>query len=270
MSSRKKRTKKQFTDFIQSLNEHNQAAELDIPDIRIPTSDDDDWLDNDLGDVPQDEVVGDRSDAVSVHAFAPEHPLYRTHYLRCDRRELELTVPNFVGGAFPRMDQGDREYYCCTMLTLFKPWHSGKDLKNDVDNWHEAFTDTTFRPKAIQLMKNFNVRYECNDARDDFSAQDRKKRGILPLFGHHGDRGNGELDPEELAQYGEEYLLDHPDGEETLGTKYMAREVLMNKIEQIVTDSGWIKRTPSRYSIPKRVIPSLHLTGSQWKIKVSQ
>ncbi|KAJ7437687.1 hypothetical protein B0H11DRAFT_1753413, partial [Mycena galericulata] len=57
--------------------------------------------------------------------FHPDHPLYKTHYIRCDRRDLEETIPNFVGGVLPRMDQGDREFYCCTMMTLFKPWRKG-------------------------------------------------------------------------------------------------------------------------------------------------
>ncbi|KAJ7106602.1 hypothetical protein C8R44DRAFT_638159, partial [Mycena epipterygia] len=123
-----------------------------------------------MDDEIDEEVVGDPADAVSVHAFKSSHPLYHTHYIRCDRRGLESMVPNFVGGAFPRVDQGDRDFYCCTMLTLFKPWRSGRDLKNDVDNWHEAFTDHKFNTKANKLMCNFNVRYECNDARDDFAA----------------------------------------------------------------------------------------------------
>src|SRR5882762_2564553 len=38
-------------------------------------------------------------------------------------------ISNFVGGSLPRCDKGDREYYCTTMLTLFKPWRHGQDLK---------------------------------------------------------------------------------------------------------------------------------------------
>jgi len=29
-------------------------------------------------------------------------------------------VPNFVDGSLPRCDKGDKEYYCATMLILFK------------------------------------------------------------------------------------------------------------------------------------------------------
>ncbi|KAJ7198205.1 hypothetical protein C8J57DRAFT_997029, partial [Mycena rebaudengoi] len=53
-------------------------------------------------------------------------------------------VPNFVGGGLPRADQGDRDYYCCTMMTLFKPWRQGSDLKGKLDSWDDAFTSTKF------------------------------------------------------------------------------------------------------------------------------
>ncbi|KAF8587812.1 hypothetical protein K439DRAFT_1645745 [Ramaria rubella] len=56
----------------------------------------------------------------------------------------EPLVPNFVGGAIPRSDKGDHEYYCATMLTLFKPWRTGFDLKKHSKTWTEAFTSYTF------------------------------------------------------------------------------------------------------------------------------
>ena len=62
--------------------------------------------------------------------FLPDHPLHGTHQIYC-LDESEGFVPNFIGGFLPRSDCGDREYYCSTMLTLFKPWHNGKDLRTD-------------------------------------------------------------------------------------------------------------------------------------------
>lgn len=50
--------------------------------------------------------------------FISEHPLAETHgvrYLKTAR------IPNFVGKTLPRHDQGDREYYCSTMLALLSP-----------------------------------------------------------------------------------------------------------------------------------------------------
>ncbi|KAJ7908018.1 hypothetical protein B0H13DRAFT_1452761, partial [Mycena leptocephala] len=78
-------------------------------------------------------------------------------------------VPNFVGGALPRVDRGDREDYFCTMLTLFKPWRTGKCLKTDIDSWDTSFESFEFNDKATTMMSNFNLRYECLDARDDYS-----------------------------------------------------------------------------------------------------
>jgi len=45
--------------------------------------------------------------------------------------KLNTVVPNILGGALPRSDSGDREFYYMTMLTLFKPWRSGKMLKQE-------------------------------------------------------------------------------------------------------------------------------------------
>jgi len=109
-----------------------------------------------------------------LHFFLKDHPLYETHRVYYDERRSNI-VPNFVGGSLPRADRGDREYYCTTMLTLFKPWRSGKDLKQEDYSWDETFNNHKFTDHQSQLIKNFNIRYECNDARDDYSAQLKKK-----------------------------------------------------------------------------------------------
>lgn len=84
---------------------------------------------------------------------------------------MKKTIPDFVGATLPRCDQGDCEFYCSTMLALFQPWHSGKDLKQELESWDEAFTRYQFSGFHKQLMSNFNIRYECLDARDDYRAQ---------------------------------------------------------------------------------------------------
>ncbi|KAJ7880200.1 hypothetical protein B0H13DRAFT_1513045, partial [Mycena leptocephala] len=154
----------------------------------------------------------------------------------------ESMVPNLLGDMLPRKNEGDREYYCCTMLVLFKPWRSGEDLKIQVDNWHKTYTDHTFTPKALKLMKNFNVRYECNDARDDFSVQDRQNRRAVPSFGCSGQADDEHSDRERPDQYGEECLIQDVQVEVEPGPKYLARERLMKKAEDIVTSAGWINR----------------------------
>ncbi|KAJ7229539.1 hypothetical protein B0H12DRAFT_1029993 [Mycena haematopus] len=144
-------------------------------------------------DLPVDAGI-EVPDDVGSYAFEKGHPLWRSHYVKCDRTRMQTVVPNFLGGSLPRKDQGDREFYCRTMLTFFKPWRRGADLKTVHDSWHEAFTDYAFTDKAERLMRNFNLRYECNDARDDFSAQDRQKRS-LPLFSGYDVTSDGISDP---------------------------------------------------------------------------
>ena len=63
--------------------------------------------------------------------YMPSHPLYAAHAIKFNPDDLK-TVPNFIGPPLPQRDQGDREYYCSTMLTFFKPWCTGNDLKASI------------------------------------------------------------------------------------------------------------------------------------------
>jgi len=73
-----------------------------------------------------------------------------------------------------------------TMLTLFKPWRSGKDLKLEAKSWDKTFTKHKFINRQLEIINHFNLRYECLNAKDDFSAQLRKgtllDQGICPKF----------------------------------------------------------------------------------------
>ncbi|KAJ7697107.1 hypothetical protein B0H16DRAFT_1350275, partial [Mycena metata] len=51
-----------------------------------------------------------------AHPFLPEHTaIYKSHSVHCDFRKLSSHIPNFLGGAVPRSDKGDRDYYCMTV-----------------------------------------------------------------------------------------------------------------------------------------------------------
>ncbi|KAJ3819853.1 hypothetical protein F5880DRAFT_1625438 [Lentinula raphanica] len=102
--------------------------------------------------------------------FLKDHPLHDTHVPVHHSKNRHL-VPNFLGGILPRPDKEDREYYCCTMLVLFCPWRSGKDLKQADQSWHEAFESYDFPSHCKSYIQNINLRYEALDARDDFRAQ---------------------------------------------------------------------------------------------------
>ena len=106
--------------------------------------------------------------------FTADYPLFVTHGVK---RLPSPLVPNFAGQTRPRRDQGDREFYCTTMLTLFKFWRTGTNFKTKETSWDEAFTAHIFSKRQEEIMKNFNIRYECLDQRDDFFSE-LKKGGV--------------------------------------------------------------------------------------------
>ena len=139
----------------------------------------DDIDENDEDDEDDElDIMEELAEDVSKHdrSFLPGHPQCATHHAHL-KKENPLVVPNFLPNTLPRSDRGDREYYCCTMLTLFKPWRSGKDLKLKNTSWDESFVTHEFTKRQLEIMKYFNVRYECLDARDDYSAKRSKEDG---------------------------------------------------------------------------------------------
>jgi hypothetical protein len=106
----------------------------------------------------------------NVYKFAKKHPLYDSHVVILKQLQPNVVV-NFIGCILPRCDQGDREFYCLTMLTFFKPWRSGLDLKTENEMWDEAFNNHEFTKREKEIIGNFNIKYECLDARDDFRVQ---------------------------------------------------------------------------------------------------
>lgn len=119
----------------------------------------------------------------SCFQLHPSHPLYQTHSTYV-RKPMEYSVVNFVSATLPCHDQGNCEYYCSTMLALFKPWRSGKDLKKEGFSWHLVFEEHTFTNWEIALMNNFNLHYECLDAWDDYRAQLKAGHDIETSWGN--------------------------------------------------------------------------------------
>ena len=137
-----------------NISEGGESSDEDTDNI---------WEDTNLPDIKK------------YQRFMPAHPLHNTHEVICDMSKLDNVVPNILGGAMPRSDSGDREYYCMTMLTLFKPWRTGIMLKNKGQTWDQAFLAYRFNERDKEIMKNFNLQYECLDARDDFHSALKKK-----------------------------------------------------------------------------------------------
>ncbi|KAJ7707221.1 hypothetical protein B0H16DRAFT_1481616 [Mycena metata] len=109
------------------------------------------------------------------HLCIGKHTQRDTHGVYCDFTRLQNVIPNFIGGAIPRSDKGDREFYCTTILTIFKPWRNPEDLKDTTSTWDQTFTEHQFSDRQKELINNFKLRYECNDARDDHYQTLQKK-----------------------------------------------------------------------------------------------
>ncbi|KAF8580556.1 hypothetical protein K439DRAFT_1648184 [Ramaria rubella] len=110
-----------------------------------------------------DDIIDEDEITLNDMKFLDGHPQRDSHRIKFSPDSQGL-VPNFLGGTIPRRDKGDHEYYCATMLTLFKPWRTGFDLKNDFESWEDAFTSYTFTGRQLQIMSFMQIRFECNDA----------------------------------------------------------------------------------------------------------
>ena len=228
-----------------------------------------DWVesDQDLENMDDelniDENAQYKEDDTRFYSFLPDHPQYNTHEIQC-KYLSEFVVPNFIGGTLPRCDQGDHEYYCLTMLTLFKPWRTGHDLKLVEETWEQAFNKYIFSPAQKNLMSNFNLRYECLDARDDYSAQMKD----------HDKKDNNFWETSENNPLDQEYTDWKDNDEELNDDMYLtgssrqndAKEEEMRHVEQIVAGAGWLDKSPDGINEvdPEGITPTVDNSGSQW------
>ncbi len=201
------------------------------------------------------------------HDFLFSHPQYETHYTQYN--DNDNVVPNFIGGSLPRSDQGDREYYCLTMLTLFKPWRSGKELKSETDTWDKAFLQHNFTAKEVQLMKNFNLRYECADARDDYSAKQNKNKETEGLFPSWSTTNILKDLDENIFDYNDDEPVDI-EMEDSIYLEPTSTHIKklkeMDAIEKIVRNAGWLDKCADAVEQidPKGFVPEIEMTGSKW------
>ncbi|KAI0793100.1 hypothetical protein BC629DRAFT_1263928, partial [Irpex lacteus] len=162
---------------IDSVSERdNNSDEESISDQVISETDYDSDEENtsdqeSSNDANQSNNDNDKSgDYHSFAFFTKQHPQYDKYKVKLTE-EHYASVPDFIGGMLPRQDKGNREDYCMTMLTFFKPWRTGLELKDIGTSWSDAFDSHTFTEHQLQVMKFFHIRYECKDSRDDYAAQ---------------------------------------------------------------------------------------------------
>ncbi|KAJ3520697.1 hypothetical protein NMY22_g12638 [Coprinellus aureogranulatus] len=187
--------------------------------------------------------------------FSEDHPQFETHAVALDPDRRSSVIPNFLGPSLPRRDVGDREEYCSVMLTLFCPWRTGIDLKSADDTWEAAFNRYPFTDRENDLMCNFNMRYECYDARDDYSA-------ILRAAGSGADDDtDSEEDDEVWAGNGENDEDIDDEGNNTLGDAAHSQRLQNLRLMASLRAAGWkavstAKSAANRLSLPTVTIDS--------------
>lgn len=211
-----------------------------------------------------------------VLPFLEDHPLSDTHATTCCP-PLRNHIPNLIGGTLPRRDQGDREYYCSTMLTLFKPWRTGRDLKTNENTWDQSFLEYNFSPTHLTIMNNMNLRYECLDARDDYHAQ--MKAGTVGLPASFMRQDNDDLlENMDQQEYGESEINAVDESSESsvdelkLGKGEQTRRSNIALMSRIMSTVGWTRPCPER--CPSFLSANVgdidtDLTSGQWRTKVA-
>ena len=210
-------------------------------------------------------------------SFLSQHPQFDTHHVRL-LDETEAFVPNFVGGVIPRRDTGSREEYCVAMLTLFKPWRSGKDLRKDENTlWDEEFEHYSFIQRHQDIMKFFHIKYECNDARDDYSAKRKEMEKVMKLPFKFSQEDLDDMDTQHFMDDGnvvmedrEAQLIKDNDWKvKSQGVKNKDAE--MAQAKNIMRHAGWMDKvidkvphTTSRIKIAGDVLPG------EWKGKLDE
>lgn len=207
--------------------------------------------------------------------FEAGHVHENSHIVKCDKKLMDTVVPNYAGGSVPRRDQGDREYYCTTMLTMFAPWRTGRDLKECGETWEDAFTKYPFHAWQKRKMENFNLKYECLDARDDYYAIQKQKsetanrqnfRSKLNLF--MGDDDNSRNDMEDIEFEVSEDTVGDVD---VLGNDHLRRLQHMKEAKQLMISAGWLQPAlEKKVDVVEHFKPDVDLSPAQWRKTVAE
>lgn len=113
--------------------------------------------------------------------------LYRQGFTKSGRCRVfrttgHETLPQFMGGWFPRNDRpAERELYCASMLVLLKPWKDLSELKTDDETFEQVFASfiDTAPKMTLDIIENIQYYYECYDG--------AKRRREMELTGSEMD-----------------------------------------------------------------------------------
>ena len=155
------------------------------------------------------------------------------------------------------------------MLTFFKPWCTGNDLKELNTTWDEEFNRYKFTAQQNQLLQNFNIRYECLDARDDYRAQ--MKKLVDPLFVDNWEDSTDDIentkDPSLDANI---EFDDEPQDLQNIENTQILRMKNFAQMNQVLNETAWSKENLKSGYVVHHFKPDKILSGSDWNAEVSK
>lgn len=229
-------------------------------------------------DIEMDEPV---DEIPKVFGYPPKEPLKNTfqygHSLASDycmkiRGEIDpYLVLNFMC-LLPRSNSENCNEYIRVMLMLFKPWRHACDLKDEDESWEDTFARHPFTERELDLMKNFNLRWECIDGRDSF--RDNMKRGNfedrdnIPVYGDSVDDITREVNVSEVVETAFP-TEDSQDDAALINKKYTRNSDMYHGIQALMMRQQWGVARPGALKAPEDCI-LVRLMPRQWQNLLSK
>ena len=145
----------------------------------------------------------------------------------------------------------------------------GNDLKALNTTWDEEFNKYKFTAQQNQLMQNFNIQYECLDARDDYRTQ--MKKGVDPLFVGSWEDTTDDIENTNNPSLNENIEFDDdPQDLQNIGNAQTFRMKNIAQINQVLNETGWNKEKLKSGYIVHHFKPDQILSGPDWNAEVSK
>lgn len=143
-----------------------------------------------LSRTSEDTIMSSRGrPANNRYRFLPEHPQFSSHILM---KWTQPRVPVLIGPMIPRRERDDtKERYYRAILTLFMPWRSVTDLRDNSQTWEEAYIakQNLITGDMRQIIENIQLLHECKKNRDEHLLQ------IIQ------ENDSGDIDPQLVVQH---------------------------------------------------------------------
>ncbi|KAJ3567450.1 hypothetical protein NP233_g6363 [Leucocoprinus birnbaumii] len=177
-----------------------------------------------------------RSQGDRWRPFLPDHPMSATHEVALCPDRARRFIPRYLGGSLPCRDSPDPSLYHCTMLAFFKPWRSRHDILGNRISWSEAFFNHDFTDDQRRLMDNFNLRYECLDARDDYHANMNSQIAAVVRNESREDRDD---DVEDVEDDNETFGITTIECDRDIALNSAAQLTSIQRVSLLMLQNGW-------------------------------